>query len=366
MITKAFLKRVDAGRNGDNWGLSMGMPKLEQWIDGVSPSTYTLLFAGSGVGKTSFGLYSYIFRPLMDCPDDDFRVIYYSLEMSADILFGKLLGMYIFEKYGLEISVKEMLSRRRGFVLSDDYYQIILEATEWLESIEKRVLIYDKALNADILRSHLNEQMKKYGTFEETEDRIIYHQNNPKQVILVVLDHAGLLRATAGRSQKAEIDLASSILVTYRNRCFISPLVLAQMNRDASSMDRRKAGFEEPQRSDIKDTGNMEQDSDVIIALFDPTREKLSNYRNYSVEQLSRILRGVLLLKNRYGDGDIFIGGAFYGKCGIWRELPKPEEIIDYTRFQTVNWTNDNQIADVPKKDEEEVKTDKLKITFTL
>lgn len=366
MITKAFLKRVDAGRNGDNWGLSMGMPKLEQWIDGVSPSTYTLLFAGSGVGKTSFGLYSYIFRPLMDCPDDDFRVIYYSLEMSAEILFGKLLGMYILEKYGLEISVKEMLSRRRNFTLSDDYYQIILEATEWLDRVEERVLIYDKALNADILRSHLHEQMKKYGTFEETGDRIIYHQNNPKQVILVALDHAGLLRATAGRSQKAEIDLASSILVTYRNRCFISPLVLSQMNRDAASMDRRKAGFEEPQRSDIKDTGNMEQDSDVIIALFDPNREKMSEYRKYDVTQLSRILRGILLLKNRYGDGDIFIGAAFYGKCGIWKELPKPDEIIDYSRYRTVDGVIDNQVEDTPMKDEEEVKTDKLKITFTL
>ena len=76
---------------------------------------------------------------------------------------------------------------------------------------------------------------------------------NKKQVVLVVIDHMSLLRTSEGRSLKQEIDLASSFLVTYRNICGISPLVIMQTNRESSSMDRRNGGFQEPQRSDIKD-----------------------------------------------------------------------------------------------------------------
>lgn len=51
MIVNEVIQQIDAGRKGDNWGLPMGLPKLEYYIDGVSKSTYTLLFSGSGVGN---------------------------------------------------------------------------------------------------------------------------------------------------------------------------------------------------------------------------------------------------------------------------------------------------------------------------
>ena len=66
MITENLLSQINKGREGRNWGLPMGLPKLEQYIDGVSQGTYTLLFSGSGVGKSSFALYSYVYRPIMD------------------------------------------------------------------------------------------------------------------------------------------------------------------------------------------------------------------------------------------------------------------------------------------------------------
>lgn len=51
MITENLLAQIDKGRQGKNWGLPMGMPKLEQYIDGLSQSTYTLLFSSSGTGN---------------------------------------------------------------------------------------------------------------------------------------------------------------------------------------------------------------------------------------------------------------------------------------------------------------------------
>ena len=82
-----LLNQVDRGRLGKNWGLSMGLPKLEEYIDGVSQGTYTILFSASGVGKTSLALNSYIYRPLMDIikyPDfhEKYEILYISLEIN--------------------------------------------------------------------------------------------------------------------------------------------------------------------------------------------------------------------------------------------------------------------------------------------
>ena len=207
--------------------------------------------------KTSLALYSYIYKPIIEHLDDDnFKITYYSLEMSAELLFAKLLSIYIFEHYGIELATKELLSRERGYVLNDDMYQIVQECIPWLRKIEKIITIFDKALNADTLYRHLHGELEKTGTFTKTESRTIYTPNNEDLIHLVVIDHLSLVRKSNNRSLKEEMDLISSYLVTLRNICKISPIVIMQANRDSTSMDRKKAGFDNLQISDIKDTGS--------------------------------------------------------------------------------------------------------------
>lgn len=334
MITEALLGAIDRGRQGENQGLSMGLPKFESYIDGVSRGTYTLLFGGTGCGKTSLALYSYIYRPIMEnINSEDFKVIYYSLEMTAENLFAKLLSIYIWEKYSKEFSFKELLSRKKDYVLSDEDYQLVLDSADWLKRLEKIITIYDRALTSDSLYAHLSKEMEKHGTFEKTETRKIYHKNNPNLTVLVVLDHIGLVRKGKGRTKKEEIDLASSYLLGFRNRCDISPLVLMQMNRTSSSMDRRKGGFQEPQLDDIKDSGNPSEDAEIVISVFNPCREKMASYRGYDIKQLGNSFRSLIVLKNRYGDTDVAVGCSFFGKVGLWKELPKADDIHDYSQY---------------------------------
>ena len=51
MIIDEIFKQIDAGRKGENHGYSMGLPKLEGIIDGVTKETYTLILSNSGAGK---------------------------------------------------------------------------------------------------------------------------------------------------------------------------------------------------------------------------------------------------------------------------------------------------------------------------
>lgn len=358
MSSSSLLSRIDRGRLGKNQGLSMGLPKLESVIDGVTKETYTLVFSGTGTGKTTLALYAYIYKPLMENLDNDnFTIIYYSLEMSEDALLCKLLSLYIFETYGIELSTKEIFSKKKGFILPDEYYEIVKECMPWIDKICKHLIIYDKGLNSDILYASLMSEMEKRGTFSETDKKKIYTPKNEDEIVLVVIDHAGLMRPSHGRSLKEEIDLTSSYLVTFREKCKISPLVIMQANRQASAMDRRREGMSNLTLNDVKDTGNPCQDSNVVISIFNPHREKLNSYRGYDIGQLESNFRSITVLKDRDGEADVEIGCAFYGKIGMFVELPRPEEIYDYSKYSTPMWVN----GDVEKE-----LSDNTKETFNL
>ena len=357
MITNSLLHQIEIGRLGNSWGYSMGLPKLEGIIDGVSRGVYTLLFSGTGSGKTTLALYSYIYKPIMEhINDENFRVSYFSLEMSAEMLFAKLLSIYIFEKYKIELSTKELLSKKRNYSLSEENYNIVKECTPWLRRIEQLITVYDKSLNAEILYTCLMEELKNNGKFEETSSRKIYTPNNENLTHLVVIDHLSLVRKSKSRSLKEEMDLISSYLVTLRNMCKISPLVIMQANRDSTSMDRRKAGFDNFQISDIKDTGNPSQDAEIIISIFNPYKEKLATCRDYDIKQLKYNFRLITVLKNRYGESDVEDACAFYGKCGLFKEMPRPDAIYDYCKYEDPKWILEESPSNIP-----DIKVDNIK-----
>lgn len=361
MIAENLLKQIEEGRSGKNIGFSMGLPKFETIVDGVTQSTYTLVFSPSGTGKTSFTLFAYVYKPLMDhLYDDNFKISYYSLEMSAELLFVKLLSLYIFETYGIELSAKELLSRQKGFILSDEYYQIVLESMSWLKLIESKITIYDKACNAKSLYTTLLKELTNSGKFEETDKRKIYIPNNPSLVHLVIIDHLSLVRPSDGRSLKEEMDLISSYLVTLRNMCKVSPLVIMQANRDSGGMERRKQGLNNMRLNDTKDSGGPVQDAEIVISLFSPHREHLATYNKYDIKILQHNFRAATILKNRYGEADVEVGLNFFGKCGYFHELPRPEDIYDYFKY-----TNPDYIIQ-PDNEEEPKDTHETSLKFTL
>ena len=49
MSLESFKKEVETGRLGRNHGLSIGLPKLEEITGGLTKSTFTFLFASSGI-----------------------------------------------------------------------------------------------------------------------------------------------------------------------------------------------------------------------------------------------------------------------------------------------------------------------------
>ena len=265
-IFERILNEVKRGRKGLNAGASMGLPKLEGIIDGVTQSTYTLIISSSGSGKSSFSLYSYVYKPLMDhLNDDDYKVLYVSLEMSEMSMFIKLMSIYIFETFGKKLSYKEILSKKRGYVLDEEGYELVLQCQDWIDKISSKIEFYDKNVSADSLYAILCDRLEQCGEFVETETRKMYIPHNPTLTYVIVLDHIGLVRPKAGRTIKQEIDLVSSYLVTLREMCGISPVVIQQANREQANQARLQAGMTAFSMNDAKDSGNTNQNVSNLL-----------------------------------------------------------------------------------------------------
>ena len=84
----------------------------------------------------------------------------------------------------------------------------------------------------------------------------------------------------------------------------------------------------------FKDTSGTTDASEVVLALYFPYREKVARCEGYPIQNtLKKRFRLLQILKNRYGDSDVNLGLSFHGEVGLFRELPKPDEIFDYAKY---------------------------------
>lgn len=367
-VVDELYKKIDEGREGKNIGLKTGLSKIDWYTGGLQKSNYKLIFGQSGAAKSSYVIYTDLYRILKDYPDKDIIHVYYSLEMSSNVLLAKLLNLYIAETYGITISYMDLMSIRK--VLSNHYYQYTLLAKDWLKSISSKLVIFDKELDSDTFYGSMKELLKSWGIFNWVDNnrRLVYVPNNPERMVNVIIDHMGLLSPRKGRTKKEEIDECSKRCVWFRETCGVSFDIIMQENRNAGSMDRRKADLSESTAEDIKDSGNCYNDCNICLAVYYPLKYQLSSYRGYNVtgaDGLGSSIRSIILLKHRFGNANKVFPLGFQGNIGKFVELPPPDQ-IDYSIYQT--WKNDEEIQDVKEVDttvkDTEVKDNKNKVKF--
>ena len=167
---------------------------------------------------------------------------------------------------------------------------------------------------------------------------------------VIGIDHISLLYQANGHSLKEEIDLASNYLKTIRN---YGPLVLClqQTNRTQGSMDRRQQGMTNFTLGDLKDSANPSQDCDIVIAAYNPNKDRLNTYKGYDIKKLGGHFRTITTLKHRYGEVDVEFATNFFGKINYFHSIPLPNEIYDYDKYTTPDYLLKQ---DVDKEKEED------------
>ena len=123
-----------------------------------------------------------------------------------------------------------------------------------------------------------------------------------------------------------------------------------------------------------KDSGGPVQDAEIVISMYNPNRDRLNSYRGYDISQLADKFRIISVLKSRYGDSDVEIGVNYFGWVNYWKEIPKPDDIYDYTKYQNPqyilkeiqNTENNIDTQDIKKELDNTNQQDNIKPKFKM
>lgn len=340
-ITERLYKEIEENENGIVQ-YDTGLKKASFYIDKLKKGNFILLGGGSGSGKTTFALYHYVYRPIIYCIENnikDLDIIICCLEMAATNTLSKLETMYIYDKYGVDIGYRDMMSFKGK--LKPEHKELIMESKPMIEKIESYIRFIETGINHKTLEKYLISYYSKRGTFMIDGS---YMPKNPKLLTFLLLDHIGEVSVPPGMTKKECIDNTADVLKVARNKCGLSCMVLQQINRVQSSVERRTK-FPGIESSDFKDSGNVYEKSDTALGLYNPFKDKQKHVFDYDVIKMGNRLRVLQILKGRYGEADVNIGLAFYGEASMFKEIPPGASIDDYSRYMSPSFLKEEDMS---------------------
>ena len=124
------------------------------------------------------------------------------------------------------------------------------------------------------------------GTVPAIEAAVRKHRAGGHPVRLVIIDYLQLMHGTGGRERRhEEVAEISRGLKLLAGRLKLPILVLAQLNRIPAAENR------EPQLYDLRESGAVEQDADVVMFLFQRQSDKAESMRTGLPCQTQLIVR---------------------------------------------------------------------------
>jgi replicative DNA helicase len=233
-------RRYRLWHKGISNAIPTGFPDIDDRLlgGGLVRSGLYLLAARPSMGKTSLAL-----DIAANIAKEKHSVHIVSREMPAESLFDRLHAAYAgIERWKL-----------RAGIYAKDYNRLL----ETLEGVASLPITLD---NASLSVSDIRRELK-------TAER------RQRPVSVVVIDYLQMLKGR-GRSRTEEVGSVSRDLKGLAMEFDIPVLALSQLSRDSSKQNR------EPELSDLRDSGELEQDADAAFFLFGDQPEEGS--RMYS------------------------------------------------------------------------------------
>ncbi len=277
-------------------GVASGFKDLDRLLGGLHPSDLIILAARPSMGKTSLATniaYSAASTqrkqkgPDGETAESAETVAFFSLEMSAEQLATRIIS---------EQAHVRSDSIRRGEI-RDDEFDRIFETSRHLHELP--LFIDDTpALSVPALR---------------TRARRLKRQQN---LGLIVVDYLQLMQGPAGMRSDNRVQEVSEItrgLKAIAKELNVPVIALSQLSRQTEQRDDKR-----PQLSDLRESGSIEQDADVVMFIYreeyylarekptqrmtdsaDKFSERLANYDKRLEE--SRNIAEIIVAKQRHG-----------------------------------------------------------------
>jgi replicative DNA helicase len=260
-------------------GVATGFEKLDLETSGFQPSDFIIIAGRPSMGKTAFALNiaQHVGITLRG------RVLVLSLEMSAQQIVQRMLCS--------EAKVDSQ-AVRTGYLSSADWHRLTAAAGRLSEA----AIFIDDSPGLTVLEARAKARRMKA---EHGLD-------------LLVIDYLQLMRGRAAmESRQQEISEISRSLKALAKELNVPVVALSQLSR---AVEARQARDFKPQLSDLRESGALEQDADVILFLY-----RQSQYK----EDLAPDEKNI---------AEVIIGKQRNGPVGTVRVVFLPQ----YARFENI------------------------------
>jgi replicative DNA helicase len=241
LLESAFERIDDIHRNKDKFrGIESGFPDLDKILSGFQKSDLIILAARPSIGKTSFSLD--IARQAALRSKEP--VMIFSLEMSSDQLVDRMLSA--------EARVSLWGLRTGNLAEESDDFQKIGDA---MGVLSEAPIFIDDSATANIM------EMRAIARRFQAEHGLG----------LLIIDYLQLMEGRSGKSQDSRVNEISKISRGLKNlakELNVPILALSQLSRAVESRSPQI-----PKLSDLRESGSIEQDADVVLFLYREDRE---------------------------------------------------------------------------------------------
>lgn len=220
-------------------GIPSGFSKLDRVTSGWQKSDLVIIAARPGMGKTAF-----IVSALRNAAIDfNYPVAMFSLEMASIQLTSRLISAEA------ELESEKL---RKGNLAEFEWQQLV-HKTNRLSSAP--IFIDDTpALSILELRAKCRRLKAEHN------------------IQLVVVDYLQLMKGDAGGNREQEIASISRALKGVAKELNIPVIALSQLSRGVET----RGGDKRPQLSDLRESGSIEQDADIVMFLYRPEYYKIT------------------------------------------------------------------------------------------
>ena len=241
-ILEAAFNRIDElHKNGDKFrGIPTGFYDLDGVLAGLQKSDLVILAARPSVGKTSFALDIARHAAVRE----KVAVGMFSLEMSSDQLVDRMLAAEA------KVDLWRLRTGRLKSEGEDNDFQRIGEA---MGIMSEAPIFIDDTASANIMemRTMARRLQSEHG------------------VGLIIIDYLQLMEGRGGDNRVQEISEISRALKQLARELNIPVIALSQLSRAVESRSPQI-----PKLSDLRESGSIEQDADVVLFLYREDREK--------------------------------------------------------------------------------------------
>jgi replicative DNA helicase len=250
-----------AKQGGGNPGLSTGLPALDRKIGGLRRGNMAVVAGRPGMGKTSL-----------------------ASDMTTSVAkSGKTVGVVSLEMSKTELARRQLAAEAEGLTV-DDLERGKLTGNAWTAIVNASASVAErKIFVCDAASMNINQLCRKAQTLQRTQG-----------LDFLVIDYLQLI--DAGSKFENRVSAMSEVsrrLKILARELRIPILVLSQVNRDCEKRQDKR-----PQLSDLRETGAIEQDADVVVFVY---RDAY-----YDEETLEPDVVELSVRKNRHGPtGDV-------------------------------------------------------------